>query len=81
MDENVITEDDEGKSVVNADGDEIGIVSEVRNDTAYVDPDPGIGENIKSKLGWGSADADDYPLDRASIEAVTDDEVRLRRDL
>lgn len=81
MDEPIITDDDRGKTVVNADGDEIGIVSDVRNDMAYVDPDPGIGENIMSKLGWGSAGEDDYPLERSRIEEVTDDRIRLRRDL
>lgn len=81
MEEPVITEDDQGKDVVNADGDKIGIVTEIRNDVAYVDPDPGLGENITSKLGWGGADEEDYPLERSNIEEVTDDQIRLRRDL
>jgi hypothetical protein len=80
MEEPVITEDDQGKTVVNADGDKLGIVSDVRNDMAYVNPDPGIGENIMSKLGWSGADEDDYPLERSKIEEVTDDQIRLRRD-
>jgi hypothetical protein len=46
-----ITEKDEGKRVIDSDGNEIGLVSGVRGGTAYVDPDPGIGDTILSKLG------------------------------
>ena len=81
MSQEPLTDEDEGKRVVNANGDEIGMVSEVRGGTAYVDPDPGMTDRIKSKLGWGEGDADDYPLDREKIEEVTGDEIRLRRDL
>lgn len=75
--EHNLTEEDEGKKVVDSSGDEIGIVSGVRGGTAYVDPDPDLTENIKSRLGWGDVDQDDYPLDDSQIETVTDDEIRL----
>lgn len=73
----MITEDDEGKKVVNEHGDEIGRVVEVRGGEAYVDPDPGIGDAIRSKLGWGQQDVDSYKLDEAHIDTITDDEIRL----
>ena len=76
-----ITDDDEGKSVVNADGETVGMVAEVSGGTAHVDPDPGITDKIKSKLGWGDMDDDTYPLQEANVDAVTDDEIRLKRDL
>jgi hypothetical protein len=76
-----ITGDDEGKGVVNADGDRVGLVKEVSGGTAHIDPDPGVTDKIKSKLGWGDMDEDTYPLQEANIDAVTDDEVRLKRDL
>ncbi|WP_121822634.1 PRC-barrel domain containing protein [Halostella salina] len=76
-----ITDDDEGKHVVNADGDKVGIVKDVRAGTAHVDPDPGMTDRIMSKLGWGDMDDDTYPLQEANVDAVTDDEVRLKRDL
>lgn len=72
-----ITEHDEGKKVV-ADGEQVGMVSRVEHGTAYVDPDPGITDKVKSKLGWGDRDEDTYPLQEESIEAVTDDEIRLK---
>jgi hypothetical protein len=75
------TSDDEGKKVVNADGDGIGMITEVRGDTAYVDPDPGITDSVMSKLGWGDSDEETYALRDDHVETVTDDEVRLARTL
>ncbi|WP_101295154.1 hypothetical protein [Halegenticoccus soli] len=74
---NSITDDDEGKRVVDAGGDEIGRVVEVRHGTAYVDPDPGLTDTVLSKLGWSEADEDSYPLQEEAIETITDDEIRL----
>lgn len=71
------TEDDEGKPVVDAAGDPVRIVEEVRGDKAYVDPEPGLVDRIKTKLGWGDADEGDYTIDEESIERVTDDEIEL----
>jgi hypothetical protein len=76
-----ITDDDEGKQVVAGDGDTVGIVADVEHGTAYVDPDPGLTEKLKTKLGWGERDEDTYPLQEEAVESVTDDEIRLRRDV
>lgn len=76
-----ITEHDEGKRVVDADGETVGVIASVKNSTAYVDPDPGIADTIMSKLGWNSVEDEDYPLRRSRIEAITEDEVRLKREL
>ncbi len=73
-----ITDDDEGKKVVDNSGDQVGIVSDVQHGTAHVDPDPGITDKVKSKLGWGDRDEDTYPLQDEMIASVTDDEVRLQ---
>jgi len=72
-----LTETDEGKKVVNADGDEIGVISEFRAGQAYVDPDPGITDKVMSSLGWTDADEEHYALNEDQVEHVTDDEVRL----
>ena len=69
----------EGKRVVNKAGKKIGMISKVEGNRAHVDPDPGIGDTIKSKLGWGDADEDTYPIDEDDIESIDDDEVRLKR--
>jgi hypothetical protein len=73
------TDDDEGKRVVNAEGDEIGIIETVEGGSAYVNPDPGVTDAIKSKLGWGDSDEESYELADRNVETVTDDEVRLDR--
>ena len=75
------TEDDEGKPVVR--GDEmVGRIVEVDHGTAFVDPEPSITETVMSKLGWADREGEQtYPLQDASVDAVTDDQVRLREDL
>jgi len=72
-----LTDADEGKTVVNQHGDNVGRVIEVSAGAAHVDPDPGLTDTIKSKLGWGENDEDTYRLDESSIDEVTDDEIRL----
>ena len=74
-----LIENDEGKPVKTADGEQIGMISGVRGGTAYVDPDAGITDRIKSMLGWEDVDEDDYALAESEIDTVTDDEVRLSR--
>ena len=79
MDTNVTIDDSvQGKSVVDANGEEIGMVSSVRGDTVYVDPDPGMTETIMSKLGWDDIDHEEYPLRADSIQRI-DDKVYLRQ--
>jgi len=72
-----LTEDDQGKTVVTADGDEIGVISGFRGGQAYVDPDAGMTDKILSSLGWTDVDEDDYALGDDQVAEVTDDEVRL----
>lgn len=78
-DTTTLTENDEGKNVVNANGDPVGRVTSVEHGTAHVDPDPGLTDTIRSKLGWGDADEDSYQLDIESVETVSDDEIHLNR--
>lgn len=73
------TDDDEGKRVVNADGDEIGVIETVKGGSAHVNPDPGITDTIKSRLGWGDSDEETYELDERNVESISDDEVRIER--
>ena len=74
-------EDDEGKKVVDSHGHTVGIVEDVENETAYVDPDPGITEKIKSSLGWTGEDATDsdtYALPDEYVDSITEDAVNLK---
>ncbi len=74
-----LTEDDEGKHVVNVEGDQIGRVIEVEHGKAHVDPDPGLTEAIRSKLGWGDRDEESYRLDSYNIESITENEIHLNK--
>lgn len=78
-DDVTLTEDDEGKNVVNAEGDPVGLVTSVEHGKAHVDPDPGLTDTIRSKLGWGKDDVENYRLDSSSIERVSDNEIHLSR--
>ncbi|KDE59475.1 hypothetical protein EL22_21735 [Halostagnicola sp. A56] len=75
------TDDDVGKSVVNENGDEVGIVADVEHGTAHVKPDAGITDTIKAKLGWQDTDEEMFPLQEEAVARVSDDEVRLEGDL
>jgi hypothetical protein len=74
-----ISEHDEGKTVLNQDGETVGMVTSVRGDRMFVNPEPGITDRIKSKLGWEDVGEDDYVVRESDIETVTDDAVRLSR--
>lgn len=74
-----LTEKDEGKRVVDANGNKVGMISAIKGGTAYVDPDPSITDKVMSRFGWGDIDDDTYPLQEDQIDTVTDDEIRLRR--
>lgn len=76
-DTTTLTSDDEGKPVMNADGDQVGRVITVEHGRAHVDPDPGLSDAIRSKLGWGETDGEQYELDADSVQTVSDDEIHL----
>jgi len=74
------TEADEGASVFDADREKIGVVVEVRDGDAYVEPEPSLTEELKAKLDWGSheADEDAYALESNWIDEVEDGEILLK---
>lgn len=72
-----LSEDDTGKRIVTSNGDEVGMVKDVQAGRAFVDPDPGITDSIRTTLGWGEAQQGDYELNADRVERITDDEVVL----
>ncbi|ELY52847.1 hypothetical protein [Natronococcus jeotgali] len=76
-----LEDDDAGKAVVDDAGERIGIVTAVEGDTAYVDPEPGLTDRIKARLGWLERDDDDRSVRRSQVGEITDDELVLRREL
>jgi hypothetical protein len=78
----LFTDEDEGKTVINPVGEEVGIIELVENGTAYVEPHPNWTDRIKAHIGWeDEPDMSEQPLDEKYVEEVTDDRVVLRQDL
>jgi hypothetical protein len=77
----VLTEGDEGKFLMDAEGEQIGIVTDVTDGVARVEPEPGIAEAWVQSLGFGDADDDDLEVHGDAVATVTDSEVRLKGDL
>ncbi len=75
-----LSSDDQGKDVVDETGQQIGIVAEVEDQTAYIDPEPGLTDRLKARLNWGGHGDDDYPVDSSEINQITDDEVIIESD-
>jgi len=79
----VLSVADEGKVLMDVEGEEIGVVTEVDAEAqvAYVEPDSGIGEAVIQGLGFGDADEDDIEVPAATVATVTDTELRVDNDL
>jgi hypothetical protein len=79
----VLSTTDEGKFLMDNEGEQIGIVTEVdpQAQVAYVEPEPDVAEAIIQGLGFGDADADDIEVPAESVATVTDSEIRVARDL
>lgn len=79
----VLSTQDEGKVLMDQEGEQIGVVTEVETDAqiAYVEPEPSISEAVIQGLGFGDADSDDIEVPGGSVETITDTELRVARDL
>ncbi len=72
-----LTEDDQGKEVIDEAGEQVGIVATVESETFYIDPEPGFTDRLKARFNWGDPDQDAYPVNTSQIATITDDEVVL----
>ena len=79
----VLSPEDEGKFLMDAKAEQIGIVTEVapEEQVAYVDPDPDVSDALLQGLGFGDANSDDIEVPAGAVETVTDSEIRVSRDL
>ncbi|GCF14018.1 hypothetical protein Harman_19530 [Haloarcula mannanilytica] len=79
----VLSTEDEGKFLMDAQGEQIGIVTEVdpEEQVAYIEPEPDLTEAWVQGLGFGDADEDDIEVAADSIETITDSELRVAVDL
>lgn len=70
-------EQDVGKLVVAANGDEVGMVTAVSEDDVAVDPHPGLTDRALGTLGWTDADDEDVTVDADRIDRITPQAIRL----
>ncbi|MDS0219929.1 hypothetical protein NDI54_01025 [Haloarcula sp. S1AR25-5A] len=79
----VLSTEDEGKFLMDAQGEQIGIVTQVdpNEQVAYVEPEPDLTEAWVQGLGFGDADENDIEVAADSIETITDSELRVAVDL
>lgn len=74
------TDDDVGKTVVNASGDTVGVIAAVETGSARVDPDPGVTDTIKAALGWEGSTEETVSLEEHAVESITAEAVHLTDD-
>lgn len=75
-----LSDDEVGKTVIDAEGKKLGIVAKVEGTRAYVDPNPSVAEHLLAKLGWEGEDEEDYVVTEDMIGSVGE-EIVLRGDL
>ncbi|WP_247729166.1 hypothetical protein [Halovivax limisalsi] len=76
-----LTEADVGKRVERHTGDPIGVVTDVADETVFVDPDPDALDSIAAAVGWAPGDDAAVPVRHEVIASVTDEAIRLDADL
>ena len=75
-----LSDDEVGKTVIDAEGKKLGIVAKVERSRAYVDPNPSVAEHLLARLGVEGDDEEDYVVTEDMLDSVGEDIV-LRGDL
>lgn len=74
----VLQKSEEGKTVVGAAGEEIGMVTRVTADAIYVHPEPSLVDRVKATLDWRGYDEDAFRIDADLIERIDGTEIEIR---
>ena len=74
-----LTADEEGKDVVNADGEHLGTVEDIEGDAIHVDLDPEMTDDRRSEFGWGDRENEIHRVENDRIREVTVTEVVIFR--
>jgi len=73
---------DEGKRVVTADGDEVGMVSRVEETQLHVKPADNLSRGVRRRLGWSEdQNEDEYVLRKSKVDSIAGDEIHLKDNL
>jgi len=76
-----VTGSEEGKPVIDANGEQIATVERLEDGTALVDPKSEISPATTRALGWTDHDDDLVPLRQQSIDHITDESIHLESNL
>jgi hypothetical protein len=71
---------DQGKRIVTADGDEVGMVSRAEGTRLHVTPSENLSRSVRRRLGW-SEDDDDVVLRKSKVDSIAGDEIHLKKNL
>jgi hypothetical protein len=66
-----------GTPVLDATGLEIGIVSAIEDESAMLDPNPSIADEIRSMLGLTTSEPDHIPVTTDLVESTEEGVIRL----
>ncbi|UPV72959.1 PRC-barrel domain containing protein [Halorussus limi] len=72
-----LTEDDVDKTVVDAEGEEVGTVVDVHHGAAHVSADEETVEEMQTRLPQGGIDERTYAVHDESVADITDDRLVL----
>lgn len=70
----VLSDDEVGKTVVDASGESVGTVTGAETEKLRVEPDPNLAERLLAKLGWGEGE---QRVSAEAIEEIREDEIVL----
>lgn len=74
-------DEDEGKRVVTADGDEIGTIEQVSGSMAHVKPASNLSQSVRRRLGWAEEGEDTYELQTSKVDNIASNEIKLKKNL
>lgn len=69
---------DKGKTVVTADGDEVGTIENIDNNMAHVQPKGSLSRSIRRRLGWAEDDQDTFEIRHNQVEDISGNEIQLK---
>lgn len=75
------TDDEIGKLVESAAGEELGVITAIDRETAYVELEEGVADSTRAALGWEGPAGDVVALPGDSVGRITEDAVRLESEL
>lgn len=68
---------DVGKQVVTDDGDTVGKIQRIDGNEAHVEPERGLADSIRNRLGMGDKDDEMYVLKHDEVDSISGNKVHL----